>query len=165
MTDIEEAQNPSSPRHRAIDYCKDLIGYYKSSRKKFRNSWYFSQAATIILSASTPILILVDAPKFVSAIPPALATITGGLAVFRWQENWIMAKSTQEALEAELIAFELGVTEPYRTKESIAVENFITRINALHLDRVKDWSTVLLKEKLSPLGKASLNELPTDNPA
>ena len=163
MANPEESQ--ITPKQKAIGYCKDLIDYYERSRIKFRNSWYFSQAATIILSASTPILILGGAPNVVSAIPPALASITGGLAVFRWQENWVITKSTQEALEAELIAFELGVTESYRTTEDIAVEKFITRVNTLHLDRVKEWSTVLLEEKLVSSKKVSLNESHNDNSA
>ncbi|UKP01515.1 DUF4231 domain-containing protein [Nostoc sp. UHCC 0870] len=144
-------------REKAITYCKELIEYYKSCRKRFRDAWYGSQAATVILSAATPILILGGAPPVVQAIPPTLASISGGLAVFRWQENWIISKSTQEALEAELIAFEIGVTESYRVTEDKAVDNFITRINTLHLDQVKEWSAVLMRNKLLP--KNSDNDL------
>lgn len=137
-----------SPRDKAVAYCKELIEYHKGCRAKFRNAWYASQAATVILSAATPVLILGNAPKVIQAIPPAIASITGGLAVFRWQENWIIGKSTQEALESELIAFEVGVTELYRQNEEKAVENFVIQINTLHSDHVKEWSNLLLKSKI-----------------
>jgi len=144
-------------REKAITYCQDLIEYYKSCRKSYRNTWYASQSATVILSAVTPLLILVNAPKILQAIPPALASITGGLAVFRWQENWVISKATQEALEAELIAFEIGVTEYYRVNDDKAIETFTTRINRLHLDQVQQWSAVIMKNKLLP--KNSEDEL------
>ncbi|MBD2518245.1 DUF4231 domain-containing protein [Nostoc sp. FACHB-973] len=148
MRTDEESHKHS--REKAITYCKDLIEYYKSCRKSFRNAWYGSQAATVLLSAVTPLLILGKAPPVLQAIPPTLASITGGLAVFRWRENWIIGKSTQEAIEAELIAFEIGVTEFYRVSDDKAVDNFITRINTLHLDQVKEWSAIIMRNKLLP---------------
>lgn len=163
MKTDEESHKPS--REKAITYCKDLIEYYKSCRKKFRNAWYSSQAATVILAAATPVLILGNAPKVLQAIPPTLASITGGLAVFRWQENWIIGKSTQEALEAELIAFEIGVTESYRVSEDKAVDNFITRINTLHLAQVKEWSVIITRNKLLLKNSEDGKDNPEDSTA
>lgn len=145
-------------REKAISYCQDLIKYYKSCRKLSRNAWYSSQAATVILSAVTPLLIWGSPSKILQAIPPTLASITGALAVFRWQENWVISKSTQEALEAELIAFEIGVTESYRVSEDKAVENFLARINTLHLDQLKEWSVILMKNKLLPKNSEDAEE-------
>jgi hypothetical protein len=139
-------------REKAIEYCTKLIDYYQSNRSSNRNAFYISQVATVFLSAATPILVLnEDVPKIISAIPPAVASITAGLAVFGWQENWISSKNTQEALEAELIAFELCVGK--YGKENQAVNDFIHQINTLHLTQVKEWSTVSLRKPPTPIAQ------------
>lgn len=149
--DLDQSQIDS--KGKAMNYCDCLIDYYKSVRDKSRIAWQLSQISTIILAAITPVLILAgDAyriSKPLQALPGAIAAVTGSLGVFKWQENWIIGKSTQEALEAEQVAFNIGITEFYNTTEDKAIENFIIRVNALHLDQIKTWSITISKEVTS----------------
>ncbi|MGH8002365.1 MAG: DUF4231 domain-containing protein [Brasilonema sp.] len=147
-------------RIKAIQYCQDLIDDYKRTRNNSRNIYYLSQIGTILFSGITPILVLVDKLeagiswlKWLPVICPAIASIVASIVTsFPFQETWVAANTTVELLEAEQEKFILGVSELYRCydltdetqrqqKAQIAVENFITQVNNIHLKQIQELNT------------------------
>ncbi|MEG4304515.1 DUF4231 domain-containing protein [Microcoleus sp. D3_18a_C4] len=143
-------------REKALIYCRDLIEDYKKTRETARNIYYTFQLATVILSGVTPILVLVDKLeagqawlKWLPVLCPAIASIVASIVTsFPFQENWISANTTVELLEAEQEKFILGVTPAYRCydiadetqlqqKAKMAIENFIDRVNEIHLKQIQ----------------------------
>ncbi len=143
-------------REKALRYCQELIDDYKNTRETSRNIYYTFQLATVILSGVTPILVLVDKLepsqallKWLPVICPAVASIVASIVTsFPFQENWISANTTVELLEAEQEKFVLGVSPAYRCYDGadeaqhqqmakMAVENFITQVNEIHLKQIQ----------------------------
>lgn len=143
-------------RQKALQYCQDLIEDYTKTRETSRNIYYIFQLATVILSGVTPILVLVDKLeagqawlKWLPVICPAIASIVASIVTsFPFQENWISANEGVELLEAEQEKFILGVTTAYRCsdvgdetqrqqKAQMAIENFITQVNNIHLKQIQ----------------------------
>lgn len=144
-------------RVKALQYSQELIDDYKSTRNNSRNIYYAAQIATIVFSGVTPILVLVDKLeagvtwlKWLPVICPAIASIVASIVTsFPFQENWIAANTSVELLEAEQEKFVLGVSETYRYNDvadetqrqqqaQIAIENFITQVNNIHLKQVQE---------------------------
>ena len=85
--------------------------------------------------------------KWLPVIFPAIAAIVSSIVTsFPFQENWIEANKTVELLEAEQEKFVLGISPAYRcydivdaakrqTKVKQSIENFITQVNNIHLNR------------------------------
>jgi len=143
-------------RVKALRYCQELIDDYKKTRETSRNIYYTFQLATVILSGVTPILVLVDKLepgqtllKWLPVICPAVASIVASIVTsFPFQENWISANTTVELLEAEQEKFILGVTSAYHCYDAgdeaqhqqmarMAIENFIERVNEIHLKQIQ----------------------------
>jgi hypothetical protein len=153
-------------RERALQYCQELIEDYKKTRSTSRNIYYTLQLATVVLSGITPIFVLVDKLetgiswfKWLPVIFPAIASIVASIVTsFPFQENSISANTIVELLEAEQEKFILGVTQSYRCydvadeaerqqKAKMAIENFITQVNNIHLKQVQESGETKLREQ------------------
>lgn len=162
-------------RENAVKYCANLIEYYKASQRLNRICYYIVQLSTIIFSGITPVLIVIStnstnnllpyldiiAPwaKWLSIILPALAAILASISTsIPLQRNWISSKITKENLEAELQAFRLGATDLYRVYDATdsnekkrkqkVLDNFIDRVNKIHLQEVTQWAQLQLQKDL-----------------
>jgi hypothetical protein len=165
LTEGTAQKRASIARIRALRYCQELIDDYKRTRRNSRNIYYVSQISTTILSGITPILVVVErldsGPiwfKWLPVVFPAVAAIVSSIVTsFPFQEKWIEANKTVELLEAEQEKFILGITEPYRsydvadtaqrqTRSKQSIENFIAKVNSIHLKQIQDMSA----EKANP---------------
>ena len=128
---------------KALMKCQASIKWYEKNKKTPRNLYYAAQVATIVLSALTPVLILItDLPKWAQALPAALAAIAASLNnVFHWQEHWIRRASTLEVLEAELLKYETRTSSAYEVKldEQQALNNFVGATTNFNLQEVSNW--------------------------
>jgi len=156
---------------KALGYCQDLIDDYKRTREVSRNLYYVLQLGAIILSAATPILVLVEkggtgnSPwlKWLPVILPAIASIVSSIVTsFPFQDKWISANRAAELLEAEQEKFLLGTTPDYqyydidepaarRKKARKAIASFIAKVNSIHLKQL-EGDEEESKEELSNSG-------------
>lgn len=110
MSDNHESpySTPKTPPQVALERCDELIAWYTEEGRRQRRAFQTFQAAAILLSGITPILILVLPPTLDgwAALPAALASIAVGLSgIFQWKENYIRFAYTGEALKSERIKF------------------------------------------------------------
>lgn len=130
---------------------KDQFNKYLGSRYKKEIDWYDKKAmwnqrayqvfqwVAIILSASTPVLIVVgNGPVkwFAVTIAAVVAISTAALKTFKYQENWINYRTTCETLRKEYYFYEAGIQgyENVKDKEALfieRVESLISRENTL----------------------------------
>lgn len=162
-----DTENLDKLYQRAMQYCNDIINHYQNARYTTRRYYILSQLLTATLSGLTPILVLVDRNQDLKAMMPSPFTtgltwamlIAPGLAavlattstIFNFQEEWIQSKKTAEALEAVREEFLMGASPEYRvtardpetklTQRKQALENFIIRVNELHLKQVDQWAS------------------------
>ena len=130
---------------------KDQFNSYLESRYRKETDWYDKKAiwnhriyqifqwTAIILSAFTPILILISdgiVRWFAVAIAVLVAISTAALKTFKYQENWINYRTTCETLKKEYYFYEAGIQgyEGVEDKEALfiqRVESLISRENTL----------------------------------
>lgn len=130
---------------------KDQFNKYLESRYRKETDWYDKKAiwnhrtyqifqwAAIILSAFTPVLIVVSdgwMRWFAVAIAVLVAISTAALKTFKYQENWISYRTTCEILRKEYYFYEAGIQgyESVGDKEALfieRVESLISRENTL----------------------------------
>jgi hypothetical protein len=149
----------------AIAYCDENINYYEGMRYSSRRYYIFFQISIAILTGLTPVLVLLSKdtgtvlPKpllplvvWLTILIPAVASIMATTTtIFNFQDDWVQAKKTAESLEALREEYVLGASELFRVDLSTetrpeqqrrALENFILKINAIHLQQVDTWASL-----------------------
>lgn len=119
-------------------YWKEVNWYDRKANLNHR-AYQIFQWTAIILSAFTPILIVVgDGPIrwFAVVIAVFVAISTAALKVFKYQENWISYRTTCETLKKEYYFYEADIHgyEGVEDKEALfveRVESLISRENTL----------------------------------
>jgi len=141
---------------KALRYSQEMIDDYKKTRDVARNIYYILQLSTIVLSAVTPVLVLVDKSgtdsvvlKWLPVICPAIASIVASIVTsFPFEEKWIAAEKAAELLETEQEKFLLGVSPAYKVydiadpverqkKLRQAIGSFIAKVNKIHLKQIE----------------------------
>lgn len=136
-------------KQQALKECIRLEKDYEKAAAAFQSSYFVSQFVAVVFSGIAPILILVDhVPKYMQAIPPALASIAAGVSVYNWRLNWARNRITSESLKNERLNFDMRVTADYDAKMSddVALGNFRKRVMSLHLKAIRDWEQSIVKE-------------------
>ena len=137
------------PREKALEYCLELERGQRLSATAFQWAYFFSQFAAVVFSGITPILILLDnTPKFVQAIPPAIASISAGLAVYNWRSSSVRSRIALASLENERLNYELRVGPEYGSgvSEEQALAHFREKVTQINLGVLRDWERVVLEE-------------------
>jgi len=121
-------------------YADQIMWYDKRAQWNHRAYQVFQWCA-IVLSALTPILIIIGEglTRWIAVGIAALVAIsTAALKTFKYQENWISYRTTCETLKKELPFYEAGIQgyEHVEDKEALfveRVESLISRENTLWL--------------------------------
>lgn len=117
------------------------IAWYGRASLRNNRAYQIFQWAAIILSASTPVLIVIGEGwvKWLAVVVAAVVAIsTAALKTFKYQENWIGYRTTAETLKKEIHFYEATIQgyENVEDKEALfveRVESLISRENSLWL--------------------------------
>ena len=126
-------------RQYALKYCQESIDWYEKKKLTDRLLYQSMLVIAIVLSASTPLLILLTNTKLVQAIVATLACIATGMnAAFQWNDSYARFAYASETLKAERLKFETG---EYRTTddESKAIEDFVDKISEIVVNETSEW--------------------------
>ena len=132
-----------------IEHCKKCERYHKLAATSFRWGYFLSQFAAVVFSGITPILILMDnVPKYVQAIPPAIASISAGLSVYNWRLSSVRSQRAATLLENERLNFELRVGKCYSHSlaSEAAIANFMKNVMQVQNQVLDEWEKVVVKE-------------------
>ncbi|ABG49842.1 conserved hypothetical protein [Trichodesmium erythraeum IMS101] len=162
---IKVSQLEDSPKNQqimegvesALKYAQRLIDNNKKISSQAKSLYYVLQIVTIIFSAVTPILVLVEKSetspawlKWLPVILPAFASIIASLSTsIPLEETWLSSKKAVENLEAEKEKFLLAVTTGYRIPRNAeekerykmtrdAMAKFINTMSNIHLKKIQD---------------------------
>lgn len=124
----------------------DQINWYDNKSLQNRTWYRCLQWGLIVLSAMTPVLIVIDwrlptypvlrwVPVMTSVV---VAILTSALKTFKFQEHWIGYRTTCETLKKEVHFYEAVIGEYANSEDREAlfverVENLISRENTLWL--------------------------------
>ena len=162
---IKVSQLEDSPKNKqimegvesALKYAQRLIDNNKKISSQAKFLYYALQIVTIIFSAVTPILVLVEKSetspawlKWLPVILPAFASVIASLSTsIPLEETWLSSKKAVENLEAEKEKFLLAVTTGYRIPRNAeekerykmtrdAMAKFINTMSNIHLKKIQD---------------------------
>ncbi|NJN24244.1 MAG: DUF4231 domain-containing protein [Acaryochloridaceae cyanobacterium RL_2_7] len=173
---------------RALKYCNEIIDHYQHARYTTRRYYIVSQLLIAVLSGLTPILVLIDRAttlketmaetlqvilSWAMIIVPGIAAILATMStVFNFQQEWVQAKKTAESLEAIREEFMIGASPQYRItahdpqqkheQRKRALENFIIKVNELHLQQVNRWASLQKTDEQKDLASVTVEETPNN---
>lgn len=118
---------------------ENQVAWYDMQAMQNHNKYRLFQWTAILLSAVTPILIIIGADwiRWVAVTTAALVAIsTASLKTFKYQENWINYRTTCEMLRKEIHFYDAGIQgyQGVKDKEALfveRVESLISRENTL----------------------------------
>lgn len=126
------------------DRLENQIAWYskKATNNKFR--FHFLQMMILIIGAAIPIVNIIDFAPFETRIISSIlgsitVTITGIIQLKKYHENWMMYRSTEEALKKEKHTYQnevgeySGLTPEERLKRLVEnVESMISNQNVVY---------------------------------
>ena len=105
----------------AWDRLEDQVGWYDQKSASCQRAYKWTKTAQLILGSAVPVLALMDARPVVTALVAAVVVVLEGVQQLnQWQSNWVLYRSTAEALKHERFLY-LSSAGPYRGENSSAV--------------------------------------------
>lgn len=129
----------------ALKRCKDLLDHYLRLKMESHNRSSRTQFASLLLTAITPVLLLIpingEYVKILAAATSAGAAVsTGLLSIYGWRETYVRSGYTYHALESEMNRYLTQASDDYANlDEEKAAQSFSKRIEEIYMVEVTDW--------------------------
>ncbi len=92
----EESQNPT------LERLEDQIAWYDAKGRQCGQRFKWLKAVVITAAAAIPVVAAFDVPVYVAGILGAVVVVVEGLLqAYQYHQNWIIYRSTAEALKHE----------------------------------------------------------------
>ncbi|MCT2594629.1 DUF4231 domain-containing protein [Streptomyces sp. N2-109] len=126
----------------------ERLSWYERQKSRARAGFYVSEVVIVLLSASVPAAVAMDAPGAVTgSLGAGVAAAVGLRQLFRWGENWIRTSASMVALQQHVIAWSLG-SAPYDGPG--AQQLLAGRVEELVLADTATWSAMRSPVPVAP---------------
>jgi hypothetical protein len=93
---------------------EDQLGWYDRKSMSCQAAYKRTKLAQLVVAAAVPVLALADVAAVATAVAAAVVVVLEGVQqLYQWQANWIMYRSTAEALKHERFLYQ-AMAGPYR---------------------------------------------------
>ena len=117
----DPAARPANGGDPAWERLEDQVGWYDQKSSSSQRAYKRTKTVQLILGSAVPVLALMDAPPVVTALVAAVVVVLEGVQQLnQWQSNWVLYRSTAEALKHERFLY-LSSAGPYRGEDRSAV--------------------------------------------
>lgn len=117
----DRVAGPSTEGDAAWERLEDQVGWYDRKSLHCQRAYKRTKTAQLILGSAVPVLALADAPAVATAIVAAVVVVLEGVQQLnQWQANWMLYRSTAEALKHERFLY-LACAGPYQGTERSVV--------------------------------------------
>lgn len=107
----------SSTNDPAWSRLEDQLGWYDKKSMACQKAYKRVKTAQLILGGAVPVLALVQLHAVITAMVAASVVVLEGLQQLnQWQSNWVLYRSTAEALKHERFLY-LANAGPYRGRD------------------------------------------------
>src|SRR3954471_18181088 len=104
---------PDHPDHPAWARLVDQLGWYDRKSVAAQRAFRRVKIAQVVLAAGVPVVAAVRGPAWVTAVlGSAVVVLEAVQQLYQWQTNWVLYRSTAEALKHEKSLF-LSAAGPY----------------------------------------------------
>jgi hypothetical protein len=131
----------STEQSPATDRLNDQIAWYDRKSNYNQRAFKVLKGWTIVAAALVPVLVAfgVRDPRVAAAIAASIAIVEGVQQLNQYQTNWILFRSTCEALKHEKFLY-LSSAGPYRNTEN-SVALLAERIEGLVSQEHAKWTS------------------------
>lgn len=92
---------------------EDQLGWYDSKSMSCQRAYRRTKLGQLVVAAAVPVLALADVSTVVTAVIAAIVVVLEGVQqLYQWQTNWILYRSTAEALKHERFLYQ-AMAGPY----------------------------------------------------
>jgi hypothetical protein len=95
---------------------EDQLAWYDRKSMSCQAAYKRTKLAQLVVAAAVPVLALADVAAVATAIVAAVVVVLEGVQqLYQWQTNWILYRSTAEALKHERFLYQASAG-PYTSK-------------------------------------------------
>ena len=103
----------AAPRDPTWTRLEDELAWYSRKSQASQRIFKRTKLAQLIIGAAVPVVALVDLQPIVTAsLAAVVVVLEGAQQLYQWQANWILYRSTAEALKHERFLY-LAEAGPY----------------------------------------------------
>ncbi|MBS1807870.1 MAG: DUF4231 domain-containing protein [Acidobacteria bacterium] len=132
---------------------EDQINWYSKKSRRNKRAYHWLRVAEISAAALIPFLTgYINGQEnqlklIVGLLGLGIAIISGLLALYRFQENWLQYRTTNEVLRRERFCF-LTQIAPYNTEQAFSL--FVQRIESILSEENSGWARYIREEEKKP---------------
>jgi hypothetical protein len=96
---------------------EDQLRWYDTKSVAAQRAYRFAKVVQLVVGAAVPVVALAEVPDTLTAILGATVVVIEGVQqLYQWQTNWVLYRSTAEALKHERYLF-LAQAGPYLSND------------------------------------------------
>jgi hypothetical protein len=137
--------------HPAWERLEDQLAWYDGKSLACQRSFKRTKVAQLVLGSAVPVLVLTPGSvELLAAVVAAAVVLLEGLQQLnQWQSNWVLYRSTAEALKHERYLY-LARAGPYRSGDALTV--LAERVEGLVSQEHAKWTDARQKSEDSNRG-------------
>jgi len=149
---VDQVVDPSDIKQRrkaALENYENLRAFYQAETLKYSRWYIFLQVVTLIGSALTPVLLLMQSmPRVIQALPSALGGLAAALnASFHFRQDWADNYYALSALMNEYDRFSVRTSPDYSGNDVEALDAFQNRVSLISMSEVASWRDFVKTKK------------------
>ena len=110
LTTLPTAREVDDPTWERLE---DQLGWYDAKSQSCQQAYKRTKLVQLVVAAAVPVLALADVARVATAITAAVVVVLEGVQqLYQWQTNWILYRSTAEALKHERFLYQ-AMAGPY----------------------------------------------------
>ncbi|MGH4019891.1 MAG: DUF4231 domain-containing protein [Pseudonocardiaceae bacterium] len=130
------------------DRLEDQLGWYDRKSVAAQQAYKRTKLAQLVVGATVPVVAALQAPAAVTATLAAVVVVAeGAQQLYQWQTNWILYRSTAEALKHEKFLY-LAAAGPYSADDRRRV--LAERLEGLVSQEHAKWTEVRQRDTQEP---------------
>ncbi len=133
-----QGQLPTSVTDPTWDRLEDQLRWYDRKSQRAQQAFKRVKVAQLVLAAGVPLAVAGNGPDALTALLGALVVVLEGVQqLYQWQSNWLLYRSTHEALQHEKYLY-LASAGPYAVPDRHRV--LAARIEGLVSQEHAKWT-------------------------
>ncbi len=109
------------PDHPAWSRLVDQLQWYSRKSSAAQHAFTRTKVVELVIAAAVPVVAAARGPALLTAALAAVVVVLEGVQhLYQWQTNWVMYRSTAEALKQEKFLF-LSCVGPYASSDRLRV--------------------------------------------
>jgi hypothetical protein len=128
---VAETQGAGGPAWARLE---DQLNWYDRKSVAAQRAYKAAKVAQLVVGAAVPVVALAAVPDTLTAILGAVVVVLEGIQqLYQWQTNWVLYRSTAEALKHERYLF-LAEAGPYtgRDRDKVLAERIEGLVSQEH---------------------------------